>query len=270
MGASCVKTFKKNKIKYCSLSTSNCNLLEKKSTKYLNSIINDGDIILFVSAIAPCKNLIEYEQNIQMIYPLIKLSKKKKFSQFIYISSDAVYADSKKKINEKSNVNPESIHGLMHQSRENLLKIYFKEILTIIRPTLIYGENDPHNGYGPNKFSRLAKSNNNIEIFGKGEELRDHIYIEDVARLVLFTIKKLKGIFNAVSGNPLNFDKIAKLIIQNFKSNSKIKYVKRNKPMPHNGFRCFDLSKLKKFNFRITKFKVGIKYLKYIKPITHD
>ena len=39
-----------------------------------------------------------------MIYPLIKLSKKK-FSQFIYISSDAVYADSKKKINEKSNVN---------------------------------------------------------------------------------------------------------------------------------------------------------------------
>ena len=39
--------------------------------------------------------------------------------------------------------------------------------------------------------------------------------------------------------------------------------------MPHNGFRCFDLSKLKKFNFRI-KFKVGIKYLKYIKPITHD
>ena len=97
VGASCVKTFKKNKIKYCSLSTSNCNLLEKKSTKYLNSIINDGDIILFVSAIAPCKNLIEYEQNIQMIYPLIKLSKKKKFSQFIYSSSDAVYADSKKR-----------------------------------------------------------------------------------------------------------------------------------------------------------------------------
>ena len=148
-----------------------------------------------------------------MIYPLIKLSKKK-FSQFIYISSDAVYADSKKKTNEKSNVNPESIHGLMHQSRENLLKIYFKEILTIIRPTLIYGENDPHNGYGPNKFSRLAKSNNNIEIFGKGEELRDHIYIEDVASQFYLQLKKLKGIFNAVSGNPLNFDKIAKLIIQ--------------------------------------------------------
>ena len=27
-----------------------------------------------------------------------------------------------------------------------------------LRPTLVYGENDPHNGYGPNMFLRLAKN----------------------------------------------------------------------------------------------------------------
>ena len=26
----------------------------------------------------------------------------------------------------------------------------------ILRPTLVYGANDPHNGYGPNRFRRLA------------------------------------------------------------------------------------------------------------------
>ena len=54
-----------------------------------------------------------------------------------------------------------------------------QNINSILRPTLIYGEGDPHNGYGPNKFMRLAKKNEDILLFGKGEELRDHININE-------------------------------------------------------------------------------------------
>ena len=39
--------------------------------------------------------------------------------------------------------------------RENILKLLNIK-LCIVRPTLVYGANDPHNGYGPNKFIRLA------------------------------------------------------------------------------------------------------------------
>ena len=46
---------------------------------------------------------------------------------------------------------------MMHVIRENYLKSLFLKKLCILRPTLIYGEGDPHNGYGPNKFIRLAK-----------------------------------------------------------------------------------------------------------------
>ena len=176
-----------------------------------------------------------------------------------------MYADQKKKINENSKVKPDSIHGLMHQTRENLLNIYFKDILTIVRPTLIYGPDDTHNGYGPNKFSRLAKINQNINIFGNGEEIRDHVFIDDVANLILLTInKKFKG-HKRCQWKSNFFEKIAKLIIKKFKSKSKIVNIKREMPMPHNGYRCFDISKIKKnFLFKPTKFNKGVSFLKNI------
>ena len=59
-----------------------------------------------------------------------------------------------------------------------------------MRPTLIYGKKDPHNGYGPNKFLRKISSNQNIDLFGKGEERRDHVYIEDVVEVILLCLKK--------------------------------------------------------------------------------
>ena len=79
----------------------------------------------------------------------------------------------------------------MHLIRENVLKNYFNEKLCILRPTLIYGKKDPHNGYGPNKFLRKISSNQNIDLFGKGEERRDHVYIDDVTGVILLCLKKI-------------------------------------------------------------------------------
>ena len=36
----------------------------------------------------------------------------------------------------------------MHLLRENYLQNLYQDKLCIVRPTLIYGSNDPHNGYG--------------------------------------------------------------------------------------------------------------------------
>ena len=38
---------------------------------------------------------------------------------------------------------------------------------TILRPTLVYGPGDTHNGYGPNMFLRAVNSGENIDLFGK-------------------------------------------------------------------------------------------------------
>ena len=103
----------------------------------------------------------------------------------LYVSSDAIYSDNKEPITEDSPKEPKSLHGIMHLTREIMLEQLDKVNLSIVRPTLVYGYNDPHNGYGPNKFVRLAKDNKNITLFGKGEELRDHINIEDVTKIII-------------------------------------------------------------------------------------
>ena len=104
-------------------------------------------------------------------------------------------------------------------------------------------------------------TNDEIKIFGNGEEIRDHVYVEDIANLVKIIIqKKLLGIFNAVSGDPVTFFKLAKLIKKKLNSKSRIKKIKRKGTMPHNGYRCFDTSILKKKikKFVPTKYKDGI------------
>ena len=93
---------------------------------------------------------------------------KKKVKKLIYLSSDAVYSDTRKFINEKSDTNPISLHGLMHLTREKMLsKVIQTKNLCIIRPTLIFGKEDPHNGYGPNKFFREINSFGKINLFVK-------------------------------------------------------------------------------------------------------
>ena len=105
----------------------------------------------------------------------------------------------------------------MHLYRENILKIYFKNI-TILRPTLIFGSNDPHNGYGPNSFIRNAQKGKNIKLFGKGEEIRDHVYIDDVVKIITIVIKKnFYTDFNIVSSKEVSFYEIAKCIQKNIK-----------------------------------------------------
>ena len=62
---------------------------------------------------------------------------------------------------------------------------------------MIYGVHDTHDGYGPNQFLRLIKANKNITLFGRGEERRDHIYINNVISVIIeCVLKKAVGKLN--------------------------------------------------------------------------
>lgn len=245
----------KKKINVLSFTSKKLNLIKTSSQLKLKKIVKNKDYILFSSAIVPVKSFDMLIANLQMLHNFCLGVNEKLVSKIIYLSSDAVYSDTQKKINEKSETNPESLHGLMHLLRENYLKSKFKNKVCIIRPTLVYGHKDPHNGYGPNKFVREIKKNT-ISIYGKGEERRDHIYLNDLANLISnLIINKHKGIFNFATGRVISFLSIAKKISSlNKLKFSKIIYIRRSGPMPHNGYRAFDISKLKK-NFK--KFKFG-------------
>ena len=147
----------KENLKYSVIGRREINLKSSKSFKYLSKRVNKDDIVVFISAEAPAKNTEMFINNIKMCENVCKALKGKKINKLIYISSDAVYSDSPKRINEKSETLPNSIHGMMHLTREIILKINIKNKLCILRPTLIYGNGDTHGGYGPNKFTISKK-----------------------------------------------------------------------------------------------------------------
>lgn len=246
--AGSLKTFLKNKKKrFNSLGKKDINFLKKSSSiKFKNFLKNKKNYTLIItSAIAPAKNLHNYVDNIIMIKNIINSIDIKKLKKIIYISSDAVYSDTKKRITEKSLTNPTSIHGLMHLHRESLLKNFFDKKLLIIRPTLLYGKYDTHNGYGPNQFMRNLIKNKHIYLFGKGEERRDHLYVLDLVRIISLGIdKNVNGVLNAVTSKVISFYRLANIAKQITNKRLKIKYLKRKGPMPHLGLRQFDNSKI--------------------------
>lgn len=265
------RRLKKNKLNFISVGRKKINLKGKMSYRFLNKIIKSKDIIVFIAAEAPVKNTKMFINNMKICNNICKAIENKKISKIIYISSDAVYSDIKSKIHEKSKTLPNSIHGIMHLARETILKMKFKTITCILRPTLIYGPGDTHLGYGPNKFLKLAKKNKNILLFGKGEERRDHIYIDDLVSILIECIQKNKfGVFNLATGKINSFYEIAKKVVLATNSKSKILNTKRKGKMPHNGYRPFNIDLIKKnfSNLKLNSINEGIE--KYIKEINNE
>ena len=239
-----IKLLQKNKLNYFAISKRKINLTKNDSVKKLSKVIKKKDSLIFISAIAPVKSFSMLNDNLNICKNVFKALNNKKIDYLLYVSSDAVYSDSRDLLSEKSETNPQNPHGFMHLMRENMIKL-LKVKFCIVRPTLVYGPNDPHNGYGPNQFIRLAQSNKNITLFGKGEERRDHIHIKDVGKVIYTLVnKKYEGTVNIATGKVYSFFKIANKIKKMY--GNKIKYLKRNGPMPHKGYRAFNNKLLKR------------------------
>ena len=255
------KELKKFNIKIKSFNHSELDLTKKDTPKKLKKILKYNDSLFFAAANAPVKNEKMLIENLIMSQNVCSSLREISIKHLVYLSSDAVYSDSKKPLKEKSDTKPESLHGIMHFSREAMISQLSHIPKCFIRPTLIFGSGDPHNGYGPNRFIRLSKKNKDINLFGKGEELRDHVWIDDVSKVIcnVFMHSSI-GKLNIATGKVISFKDIAKKIIKIYDSKSKIKYLKRNGPMPHGGYRSFDNSLIKKpfSNFSYTNFDTAV------------
>jgi len=199
------------------------------------------DALVFTSAKAPCKNLEMLRDNLLMAESVCSALRSRPVAHVVYISSDAVYKDSATPITEESAAEPASYHGIMHLTREVALRSEFGGPLALVRPTLVYGLDDPHNGYGPNRFRRLAAAGKDIILFGEGEERRDHVDVDDVAELVCRILAhRSQGIANAVSGEVVSFRELAEFAAAQVSPRVPVTGSPRSGPMPHNGYRPFD------------------------------
>jgi nucleoside-diphosphate-sugar epimerase len=219
-------------------------LLAQGAAEKLAGLLEPEDCLMVVSAMAPCKNAVMLADNIAMMRAVCSALEQSPVAHVIYISSDAVYSDSDGPLSEDSVTAPDNLHGIMHVARELMLKsVVGGTPLAILRPSLLYGLDDPHNGYGPNSFRRLAAKGEDIILFGEGEERRDHVLIDDVAGIIrLVVLHKSKGALTVATGEVVSFKDMAEMVVAQFEFPVAIKSSPRKGPMPHNGYRTFDIS----------------------------
>ena len=152
----------------------------------------------------------------------------------IFSSSRMVYGRTKDIIiDEFHEINPLMPYAIHKLTGEKYHLMYWKDFevpCVIVRIANPYGPRQQmeHSGYGIlNWFIKLAMSHNEIQIFGKGEQIRDYVYGEDISQAMIKLAEKdnLYGnIFNLGSGEGTSFKEMVNTIVDVVGRGS-IKYV---------------------------------------------
>jgi UDP-glucose 4-epimerase len=228
-------------------------LLQPESVAQLTNEIRNDDALVVTSGLTPDKgkDVGTLMKNLAMVQHLAAALETAPCAHLIYISSDAVYDWRDSLIRETSARQPTDLYGLMHLAREQILAFIAAKMkipFCIFCPCAIYGADDTHNSYGPNRFLRSAIKQRKITLFGRGEETREHIHIEDISGLLELCLShRSAGILNATSGRAVTFHEVASKIATLAGSDVKIEFLPRGGPITH---RQFDVTeRLKAFPF---------------------
>jgi nucleoside-diphosphate-sugar epimerase len=201
--------------------------------------IADGCTVVMAASQMPVisKDDPAFKTNMAMLAPLLAAA-----PAFVcYLSTDALYPfDSL--ITETTPPAPTSAYAQMHQAREAVLQARFADRLLILRMSQIYGPGDRHNAYGPMRMLRSARADGEIKLFGRGEERRDHLHVDDAAEAIVALIRaRHLGTLNLASGQAVTFSTLASLVAQ--VAPAVVTHATRQQPVAH---RDIDISALER------------------------
>jgi nucleoside-diphosphate-sugar epimerase len=212
----------------------------------LASMLRPDDAVVMLNAITPDKgrDIDSMMLNLAMARSVCATLAKQPVAQVVYVSSDAVYPFTAGLVNEDSAAAPIDLYGSMHRTREIMFESTVKTHLAIVRPTLVYGADDSHNSYGPNRFRRQAAKDGKITLGGAGEETRDHIAVQDLVRLIsLILSHRSSGKLNLATGHSVSFQELARLVAAQFGRPIEITFTTRGTAITH---RTFDVTATRK------------------------
>lgn len=171
-----------------------------------------------------------FEVNALGTYNLLKFCQKMEINKIINSSSILVYNNTEStlyKFTEKHQTKSASMYGHSKIIGEQFCQAFVNtcdmNIITL-RYSFVYGAGQNLQTVIPIFISR-AKNNQDIVIYGKGNNVRDFIYIKDAIKANLLSLRaNVKGIYNIGSGQGVSMTELAKTIIKVYKSKSKIVY----------------------------------------------
>lgn len=247
-------------VEVLALGTGDLDLTAGDAADRLAGLLRPNDAVVMLAALTPDRgrDTATLMRNLAMADAVCQALAGGAPAHVVYISSDAVYPFGSALVTEESCAEAEDLYGIMHRAREVIMRSNVKAPLAILRPTLLFGHDDPHNSYGPNRFRRMAAEKGEITLFGGGEETRDHVYADDAVALIDLVLQhRSTGILNLASGTSLSFDDAARAVAATFDRPVKVIHTPRQNPITH---RHFDVTALLKAfpAFRFTPLADGV------------
>jgi UDP-glucose 4-epimerase len=231
-----------DRVDVLALGSSAVDLSEPGSVPRLAAALRGGDVLVMAAALTPEKgrDVATMMKNMRMAEHVAAAVGGVPLAQLVYFSSDAVYEGQLAHATESTPAAPAELYGLMHRAREVALKDAATKAgipFCVLRPCAIYGPGDTHNSYGPNRFVRSALRDGKIQIFGRGEEMRDHVFIADVVALTRGVIaRQSSGLLNVVSGEAVSFGDLAGKVSRLTGGKAEIESLPRTVAVTHRTF----------------------------------
>lgn len=209
-------------------------------------LLRPTDALVVLAALTPDKGrgISPFLKNLAMGANICGAVEQVTPAHVVYLSSDAVYPLDIGLVSETSCAQPTDLYGVMHLAREIMVQASAKAPVAVLRPTLVYGATDTHNAYGPNRLRRMAHRDGRITLFGQGEEMRDHIAVDDVAALALLVLRHgSAGTLNLATGRSISYADLARKVAALFDKPIDIDGAPRQNPITH---RHFDITALRR------------------------
>jgi ADP-L-glycero-D-manno-heptose 6-epimerase len=183
-------------------------------------------------------------------------------ARFIYASSAATYGDGTAGFSDSIDtldlLKPLNLYGQSKQMVDQwMFRNHYLDDVVGLKFFNVYGPYEAHKGrmasmcyhmfHQIQKEGRVKLFQSNSEQFKDGAQLRDFIYVKDVARITCaFLFNEVGGIFNVGTGEPRSFNDMAKAVFRSMNLTPNIEYI----PMPldlqksYQNYTCADMRKL--------------------------
>ena len=225
------------------LGRADLDLVQANSAEQLSHLIRADDTLIMSSILTPEKgrDFHVFMANLEMVHSVCLALETVPCAHFVYLSSDAVYDAHKIPLDEDSTREPIDLYALTHTAREMLLASVLSRGSTpfcALRPTNIYGYGDTHCNYGPNSFVRSALRDGRIVVYGRGEERRSHLYIDDAVSLIKRVILlRSEGTLNLAVHPAVSFLYVAHLVVKNCDRHVNVEFAPRTIKAVHHPYK---------------------------------
>ena len=164
----------------------NYSKIDVTNDENVENTLKDVDVLIdlvahsLISSIeGPTKNA---QVNILGLLNILEACRKNNIPKIIFTSASSLVGEPKSdKVSESHPTTPKTAYGITKLASEHYLRLY-QELYginyVIFRFFNIYGPYQK-NGLIPSLYTRITK-NQPLTVFGKGDQIRDYVYIEDV------------------------------------------------------------------------------------------